>query len=879
MSNLLEKASILLTPTAYDDGKILSVKPEEVLGEELVVNGDFSDGSTSWNFGPGWSIVNENASHTGSGSYIEQGSLTQGVSYKVVINVTQASGSGFPQIYMGGLTTAMTSVGVYTFNIVAVANDKIKIRGLNDCEISSVSVKQEIDGDFDFTRNSSATRVNAQGLIEDVQILSSNLVSNGDFSQEGSELVTNGSFDSDSGWTLGTGWSIANGNANSDGVSSNSNLVTTSAFYSGSTPVKMTINVTDYVSGGLKVYLSSTNFTEITANGNYTFYTTADRTDGKLYLKSINFIGSIDNVSVKEVGQDWTLGIGWSIGANKVIGDGTMGGNDVVRQLINFSQGTTYRFSFTVLDYVSGGVFIRNPFNGFLDIASANGSYSFDYVAGINDYIDFRGNSFVGSITNISVLEITDDTNLPRINYDGFSYQDALGSELVVNGDFTTDSNWSKDANWSIANGKATSTGAGRMFQSIPFLEINIGTTVKVSFDITELTANSVVVNCYGGISESFTTVGTHTFITTTTNNTNLYFNNAGAGNLIGSIDNVSVKEYLGQEVVPDSGVGSWLFEPQSTNLVTYSEVYGSGTYFSSFQGSTFDNTTSLSPSGENNATQLTSTGDGKLQTAGISLSQNTDYTLSFYAKNVDATAVTSRVLGLGGSGGSNLTAISYFSELSTTEWKRITHSFNTGTNTTFYLYLSNALNSGGTIQIWGAQLEQSSFATSYIPTNGSTVTRLQDAAFGAGSSDLINSTEGVLYWEGVYFGASGNNLISVSESGSNNYVALFFLSGSTILSRYYNNGSIEGNISYGGLNTTDYFKIAFSWSQDNFSLWVNGVRRSLDTSGNIITPNVFNKINFGSVSNSQNFYGKTKCLAVFKEALTDEELTCLTTI
>ena len=38
------------------------------------------------------------------------------------------------------------------------------------------------------------------------------------------------------------------------------------------------------------------------------------------------------------------------------------------------------------------------------------------------------------------------------------------------------------------------------------------------------------------------------------------------------SIDNVSVKEYLGQEVVPDSGCGSWLFEPQSTNLVTYSE-------------------------------------------------------------------------------------------------------------------------------------------------------------------------------------------------------------------------------------------------------------------------------------------------------------------
>ena len=38
-------------------------------------------------------------------------------------------------------------------------------------------------GDFDFSRNSAATRVNAQGLVENVQILSSNLVQNGDFSQ------------------------------------------------------------------------------------------------------------------------------------------------------------------------------------------------------------------------------------------------------------------------------------------------------------------------------------------------------------------------------------------------------------------------------------------------------------------------------------------------------------------------------------------------------------------------------------------------------------------------------------------------------------------------------------------------------------------------
>ena len=44
--------------------------------------------------------------------------------------------------------------------------------------------------------------------------------------------------------------------------------------------------------------------------------------------------------------------------------------------------------------------------------------------------------------------------------------------------------------------------------------------------------------------------------------------------------------------------------------------------------------------------------------------------------------------------------------------------------------------------------LEQQSYATSYIPTNGATNTRLQDIATNSGNSTLINSTEGVLYAE-----------------------------------------------------------------------------------------------------------------------------------
>ena len=43
---LLDKATILLTPTATSDARVHSVKT--YTGDELVTNGDFSDGSNGW---------------------------------------------------------------------------------------------------------------------------------------------------------------------------------------------------------------------------------------------------------------------------------------------------------------------------------------------------------------------------------------------------------------------------------------------------------------------------------------------------------------------------------------------------------------------------------------------------------------------------------------------------------------------------------------------------------------------------------------------------------------------------------------------------------------------------------------------------------------
>ena len=73
-------------------------------------------------------------------------------------------------------------------------------------------------GDFQFDRSTGATRINKDGLIEEVGYFSSELVQNGNFSELGSELVTNGDFATDSDWSKGTGWVIMNGYAESDGT-------------------------------------------------------------------------------------------------------------------------------------------------------------------------------------------------------------------------------------------------------------------------------------------------------------------------------------------------------------------------------------------------------------------------------------------------------------------------------------------------------------------------------------------------------------------------------------------------------------------------------------------------------------------------------------
>ena len=75
---------------------------------------------------------------------------------------------------------------------------------------------------------------------------------------------------------------------------------------------KITFTVSDYVSGDVKWGFTSTTAsvfgTPRTANGTYTEYFTHDsNTIALRFRASSTFEGSITNISVKEVGQNWVF--------------------------------------------------------------------------------------------------------------------------------------------------------------------------------------------------------------------------------------------------------------------------------------------------------------------------------------------------------------------------------------------------------------------------------------------------------------------------------------------------------------------------------------------------------------------------------------------
>jgi len=171
---------------------------------------------------------------------------------------------------------------------------------------------------------------------------------------------------------------------------------------------------------------------------------------------------------------------------------------------------------------------------------------------------------------------------------------ETIGAELITNGDFATDTDWTKGTGTTISGGAAnfSSADAVSLYQ-------NIGTQtgyVKVEFTVTSYTSG--ILNVYSGSNQSVGNVnvsanalGTYSVIVDRTGgNANIIFGSSNVSNFTGSIDNVSVKQITSASNqiqkselnnIPRTNPAASLYDliPNGAFTTTYAFTSTAGTY------------------------------------------------------------------------------------------------------------------------------------------------------------------------------------------------------------------------------------------------------------------------------------------------------------
>lgn len=336
-----------------------------------------------------------------------------------------------------------------------------------------------------------------------------------------------------------------------------------------------------------------------------------------------------------------------------------------------------------------------------------------------------------------------------------------------------------------------------------------------------------------------------------------------------------------------DSAKGVALLENSSTNLVSYSEDFSQSSWIkggSSVVGGF------TSPDGTNNAYKLVEdTSNAKHR---VFLNEvGTSKTFSFFAKsdgrdwvsvlsnngNSSFFDVANGVVGTVADG-----SIGEIEPIGNNGWYRCTLYNSHGTFGS-YVGLATSDNSetyqgDGTsgAYIWGAQLEQGSYPTSYIPTSGSTYQRQADVVNGSGNSEVFNDSEGVLFADVSGLADDGTvRYIAVSNGSNNERVQIIYNSiANNIAMSVVSSNSGQASATAIG-SQIQYSKLAIRYKTNDCSFWFNGFKINSDTSA--VMPSGLDTLGFERPTGVSQFYGKTKELGYYDATLTDSELEYLT--
>jgi len=520
-------------------------------------------------------------------------------------------------------------------------------------------------------------------------------------------------------------------------------------------------------------------------------------------------------------------------------------------------------------------------------------------------YFTNAGSCFIDNISVQEVLvgdadfDVTRATPATRVNQQGLIETPEFieSGDLITNGDFSNGlTGWgSSDGSVTIVDGGALFTiggGNNRLYQNIGMQQDYY---YQSTYTVTE-NIGGVQLRVYSGAGyfNVDSTVGTHTVTHKKigSSNPNYYFN-PWLGTSI-TLDNVSVIQVERNNIprldYTDGTCPVLLTEPQSINLVTYSEDFDNASW-TKIRTLVTPNSV-ISPTGSVNASTLSVVGaTGGEELIRIQSLDSNEASCSFYVKKGNWRYITLRSV--------NLSVFDFDTETFTLIGTDETLSFDKLNNGWYRLKASSPTRSycsigfaanattptagvgvdGTNMYIWGGQLENLPYSTSIIPTNGSISTRNKDIVNNAGTSATYNSTEGVLFWNGSNSVNGGNpeTMITLSDGTSNNVVQLIMHSTpNRIVFRITLAGVGIVNIDSTDVSQTEDLKIGLKYKENDFALWINGVEKATSL-GSSFPSNTISTLQFADGNGIKNFFGKTSQVQVFNTALSDFDLQNLT--
>ena len=326
------------------------------------------------------------------------------------------------------------------------------------------------------------------------------------------------------------------------------------------------------------------------------------------------------------------------------------------------------------------------------------------------------------------------------------------------------------------------------------------------------------------------------------------------------------------------------LIEEARTNVATYSEDFGNAAWSkggSVVAAPVVTTNQVIAPNG-------TLTGD---QVDLPAVSGTNAFSLIYFPFTASALAYTGSFYLKGKNGGEQIwinftkNGVNYTQTLCTltTSWQRFSLSSTLtagGDNFQIGVDLRDSAQSAKSAQtffIWGAQLEAGSFATSYIPTVASSVTRNADAASMTGTnfSSWFNNGEGTLYAEASTSAANTAKRFAQIDSGaeSNRIQIAAEASGTTKNFAVVTNSSTQA---YTPVSASYPVKVGAGYKVNDFGASFNGGAIQTDTSGTVPALSV---MRFGAASDaSENMNGCLRKVSYYPAKATSAQIVGLTT-